>query len=177
MWRGEPRGCSASQTVSSGFVTGRCTQNQQWWTLCTSQSKPRPPHPGTCGALVGFYHHIGSSSSPQYVGDSHVFLLLSWGMWGISRGFVPIQDDGDHSHKDFWEYFSTWEWTQAFIGICGIHRNVMQIYTSINLGHGFKKVNALILRCPWFFVPLLRKDNFSECFNTCGMLWLKLSLN
>ena len=38
--------------------------------LCTSQSKPRPPpHPGTCGALVGLYHHIGNSLSPQYVGD------------------------------------------------------------------------------------------------------------
>ena len=49
--------------------------------LCTSQSKPRPPppppHPGTCGTLVRLYHHIGSSLSPQYVGDSRVFLLLS----------------------------------------------------------------------------------------------------
>ena len=38
---------------------------------------PDPPHPGTCGALVGLYHHIGSPLSPQYVGDSRVFLLLS----------------------------------------------------------------------------------------------------
>ena len=38
---------------------------------------PPPPHPGTCGALVGLYRHIGSSLSPQYVGDSRVFLLLS----------------------------------------------------------------------------------------------------
>ena len=67
-------------------------------------------------------------------------------MWGISRGFVLIQDGGDHSHKDFWEYFSTWERTKVFTGICGIHRIVRQIYTSINLGHGFKKANALILR-------------------------------
>ena len=37
------------------------------------------------------------------------------------------------------------------------------------LGHIFKKANALILRYRWFFVPLLRKDNFSECFNTYGM--------
>ena len=35
------------------------------------------PHPRTCGALVGLYHHIGSSLSPQYVRDSRVFLLLS----------------------------------------------------------------------------------------------------
>ena len=135
--------------------------------LCTSRSKPGPPpHPRTCGALVGLYHDIGSSLSPQYVGDLRVFLLLSWGMWGISRGFVLIQDGGDHSHKDFWEYFSTLERTQVYTGICGIRRIVRQIYTSINLWHGFKKANALILRCRWFFVPLLRKDNFSECFNT-----------
>ena len=68
-------------------------------------------------------------------------------MWGISRGFVLIQDGDDHSHKDFWEYFGTWERTQVFTGIYDIRRIVMQIYTSINLGHGFKKANALILRC------------------------------
>ena len=55
---------------------------------------PDPAHLGTCGALVGLYHHIDSCLSPQYVGDSRVFLLLSWGMWGISRGFVLIQDGG-----------------------------------------------------------------------------------
>ena len=65
----------------------------------------------------------------------------------ISRGFVIIQDGGDHSHKDFWEYFSTWERTQVFTGICGTRSIVMQINTSINLGHGLKKANALILRC------------------------------
>ena len=54
-----------------------------------------------------------------------------------------------------------------FTGICGIRRIVMQI--SINLGHGFKTTNALILRCQCFFVPLLCKDNFSECFNT--LIW------
>ena len=86
------------------------------------------------------------------MGDSRVFFLLSRGMWGISKGFVLNQDGGDHSHKDFWEYFSTWEQTQVFTGICGIRRIVMQIYTSI-------------------------KDNFSECLNTYGMLLLKLSLN
>ena len=36
-----------------------------------------PPHPGTCGALVGLYHHISSSLSPQYVGDLRVLSLLS----------------------------------------------------------------------------------------------------
>ena len=35
------------------------------------------PHPGTCGALEDLYHHIGSSLSPQYVGNSHVLSLLS----------------------------------------------------------------------------------------------------
>ena len=50
--------------------------------LYTSQSKPRrphppPPHPGICEALLGLYYHNGSSLSPQYVGDSRVFLLLS----------------------------------------------------------------------------------------------------
>ena len=149
-----------------------------WSVYAPVKVNPEPPHPGICGALVGLYHHISSSLSSQYVGDSHVFLRLSWGMWGISRGFILIQDGGDHSHKDFWEYFSTWERTQVFTGISVIHRIVRQIYTSINLGHGFKKANALILRIANdFFVLLLRKDNFSECFNTYGMLWLKLSLN
>ena len=63
-------------------------------------------------------------------------------MWGISRGFVLIQDGGDHSHNDFWEYFSKWERTQEFIGICRIRRIVMQIYTSINLGHGLACENG-----------------------------------
>ena len=35
-----------------------------------------PPPPGTCGALVGLYHHIGSSLSPQYVGDSRIFFAF-----------------------------------------------------------------------------------------------------
>ena len=67
------------------------------------------------------------------------------------RGFVLIQDGGDHSHMDFWEYFSTWERTQVFTGICGIWRIVRQIYTSINLGHGFKKANALKVEIPMCF--------------------------
>ena len=54
--------------------------------------------------------------------------------------FVLIQDGGDHSHKDFWECFGTWERTRVFRHI------FMQINTTINLGHGFKKANALILR-------------------------------
>ena len=128
---------------------------------------------GFSGALSPYWQLF---ESPVCGGFAR-FLLSSWGMWGISRGFVLIQDDGDHSHKDFWEYFSTWERTQVFIGICGIRRIVMQIYTSINLGHRFKKANASILRCRWFFVPLLSKYNFSERFNIYGVLWLKLSLN
>ena len=65
-------------------------------------------------------------------------------MWGITRGFVLIQDGGDRSWKDFWVHLGTLERTQVFIGICGIHSIVIQINTLINLGHGFKKANALI---------------------------------
>ena len=75
------------------------------------------PHPGICGALVGLYHHIGSSLSPQYVGDSRVLSLLALGMRGISRGFVLIQDGGDRFRKDFWVHFGTLERTQVFTGI------------------------------------------------------------
>ena len=67
-------------------------------------------------------------------------------MWGISTGFVLIQDGGDHSRKDFWVHFGTLEWTQVFTGICGIRFIFIQINASINLGHGFKKANAFILR-------------------------------
>ena len=126
-------------------------------------SLPSPPHPGICGALVGLHHHIGSSLSPQYVGDSRVLSLLSWGMWGIRRGLILIQDGGDRSHKDFWVYNRTWERTQVFTGICGICVIVSQINTSINLGYGFKEASALILRSWWLFVSLLRKDSLSEC--------------
>ena len=66
--------------------------------------------------------------------------------------------------------------TQVFTGICGIRRIVRQIYTPINLGHGFKQANALILRCQWVFVPLLRKDNFSEyLWNVMTKIVLKLN--
>ena len=101
------------------------------------------PTPGYV-ALVGLCHH---TLSPQYAGDSHVLSLLSWGMLGINRGFVLIQDGGNHSHKDFRVYFGTWERTQVFTIICGICLIVIQINSSINLGHGFKKAKALILRC------------------------------
>ena len=37
---------------------------------------PPPPHPGICGAIVGLYHHIGSSLSPQYVGNSRIFVAF-----------------------------------------------------------------------------------------------------
>ena len=81
------------------------------------------------------------------MGDSRVLSLLSCGMWGITRGFVLIQDGGNRSRKDFWVYNCTWEGTQVFTGICGISPIVIQINKSINLGHGFKGANALILRC------------------------------
>ena len=38
------------------------------------------------------------------------------------------------------------ERTQVFTGICEIHFIVIQINTLINLRHGFKKANAVILR-------------------------------
>ena len=72
---------------------------------------PPPSPPGYVGltwgggAYVGLYQYIGSSLSPQYVGESQVLSLLAWRMWGISRGFVVIQDRGDRSRKDFWVYF------------------------------------------------------------------------
>ena len=80
------------------------------------------------------------------MGDSRVLSLLSRGMWGISRGFFLIQDGGDRSHKDFWVHFGTLERTQVFTGISGIRVILIQVNTSLNLGHGFKKANALTLR-------------------------------
>ena len=62
-------------------------------------------------------------------------------MWGISRGFVLIQDGGDRSRKDFWVHFATLERTQdVYPGGGGGYFPfiVIQINTSINLGHGFK---------------------------------------
>ena len=60
-------------------------------------------------------------------------------MFGIGRGFLLIQDGGDSSPKDFWVHFGTLERTQAFTGICGIYFIVIQINTSINLGHGLRR--------------------------------------
>ena len=75
-------------------------------------------------------------------------------MWGIRlfcrscpEGYgALIQDGGDRSCKDFWVHFSTWDhskWrVQVLTGICGIRFIVIQISTSINLGHEFKKANT-----------------------------------
>ena len=35
-------------------------------------------------------------------------------MWGISRGFVQIQDGGNRFRKDFWVHFATLERAQVF---------------------------------------------------------------
>ena len=59
-------------------------------------------------------------------------------MWGI-RGFVLSHNDGDHY---YWVHISTLEQTQVFKDISGIRFIVIQINTSINLGHGVKKANA-----------------------------------
>lgn len=59
-------------------------------------------------------------------------------MWGISRGFILIQDGGDYSRIDLWVHFGTLEQTQVLTGSCGIGFIVIQTNTSINLGHGFK---------------------------------------
>ena len=144
----------------SSFASFAQTNSSYIIKLCKGRARvyapvkvnPDPSHPGICGALVGLYHHIGG---PQYVGDSCVLSLLSWGMWGIS--LVLIQDGSDRFHKDFWVHFST-------LGICGISFFVIHINRSINLGHKFKKANDLILRCQWLFVSLLCKDNLSESF-------------
>ena len=61
-------------------------------------------------------------------------------MWGISRGFVLIQDGGDRSRKDFWHIG---EWTQVFTGICEIHFIVIQINASINIG----QIHDSLFRC------------------------------
>ena len=65
----------------------------------------------------------------------------------FSRGFVLIQAGCDQSCKDFWVHCGTLEQTQVFTSVCEIHFIVNQINTLINLGHEFKKANALILRC------------------------------
>lgn len=91
---------------------------------------PPPPHPRIYRALVGLYHLVGSSSSPQYARYLHILShRLSKRMWGIRRrGFVLIQfqDGGDSSCKDIWAHFGTWghsRWrTQVFTGICGSHQ-------------------------------------------------------
>ena len=80
----------------------------------------------------------------MYVRDLYILSLLSREMWGISRRFILMEDGSDCSCKDFWVLFRTLEQTQVFTGICGICFIVIQISTSINLGHGFKKA---ILRC------------------------------
>ena len=63
--------------------------------------------------------------------------------FGISQGIGSNQDGGDR----FWVHFGTLERTQVFTGICGIRFTVIQINTSNNSEHGFKKAKALVLRC------------------------------
>ena len=111
---------------------------------------PLPPQDmgGFSRALSPYWQPF---ESPVCGGFAH-FVALSWGMWGICRGFVLFQDGGGRSHKD------TCKCSQVFVESVFI-----QINTSINLGHGFKKANALIFRCRWRFVSLLRKDKVSEC--------------
>ena len=57
---------------------------------------------------------------------------------GISRGFILIQDGGDHSRKDLWVHFGTFERTRK-CGICGIRFIVIQINISINLGMDLRR--------------------------------------
>ena len=97
---------------------------------------------------------MDSSLSPQYVGDSHVLSLLCGGMWGVSRGFVLIKDGDHHSCKDFWVYFATRDHSRWRTQLWNLI--VIQISTSIDLGHGFKKANTLIflLRMNFCFAAL-----------------------
>ena len=78
------------------------------------------------------------------MGDSRV-------LWGISRALVLIQDGGDRSRKNFGVHFGALERTQVFTGICGNRFIGIQINISINLGQGFMKANALLLRSQWRF--------------------------
>ena len=110
-----------------GFLYGRMLQQTGYAPVKVAP----PPHPVICGAFVGLYHHTGSSLSLQYVGDSRVLLLLSWGMWGVGSEFVLIQDGGDCSRKDLWVHFGTLERTEVFTSICGIRFIVIQLNTSI----------------------------------------------
>ena len=117
-----------------------------------------PPPPSPARDTWSFIEALSRywQAGPQSVGDSRR-------MWSVSRGFVLIQDGGDLSRKDFLVHFGTLERTQGFTGICEIHFIVIQINTLINLKHGLKKADALILRCRWLLVSLLCKDNVSKC--------------
>ena len=53
-------------------------------------------------------------------------------MWGISRGFILIQDGGSHSRNDFWEHFGK---SVVFVESVSF---VIQINKSINLGMGLE---------------------------------------
>ena len=79
-------------------------------------------------------------------------------MWGISRGFVLIQDGGDHSYKDFWVNFGTLEWTKVFRYLFN------PLYCHLN------QYIDLRLRYRWPFVSLLRRDNQNVADITYGML-------
>ena len=89
---------------------------------------------------------------------------------------VLIQDGGESFRKDFWVHFSTLERTQVFTGICGIHFIVIQINTLINLGHGLKKANSLILRVFKFkFQVLLFLHYLHFCFAAVKTTFLNVA--
>ena len=104
------------------------------------------PHPGTWsfGGTLSRYWQL--FESPVHGGFAH-FVALFLKNVGIIRGFVLIQDGRD-------SFLQGLPGTFWHIGAdTSVHRYlwnpfiVIQINTSINLGHGFKKANALILRC------------------------------
>lgn len=91
------------------------------------KGNPDPPHPGICGALSPYWQFF---DSPVWGGFAHFVASI---LRGVLRDF--FQDGDDRSRKDLWVPFGTLELTQVFPGICGIRFTIIQINTSINLGH------------------------------------------
>ena len=112
------------------------------------------------------------------MGDSGVLSLLCRGKWGI-RGFVLNQDDSHRSCKDFWVHFATCDhsrwWEQVLTGICGIRFIIIiiiQISTSIDLGHGFKKANtSIFIADELLFRCSLETSKFVRLIIACIHCW------
>ena len=99
---------------------------------------------------MGPYHHIASSLRLQYVGDSHILSLLSWGMWAlVGNSFsskmaviVPTR-------------------TSGYITVHGSGNKCSQVFVESVLLL-YKSIHRLMLGMDWLFVLLLRQDNLSK---------------